>query len=89
MAISHVWADGTGNGRDEFNQCLYTHFCSIAASLGCIGIWWDTICLPKGKEARGAAINNMQLYYQGAKTTLLHDLYVQNYHWVESDERKE
>lgn len=89
MAISHVWADGTGNGRDEFNRCLYARFCSIAASLGCIGIWWDTICLPKGKQARAAAINNMQLYYQNAKITLLHDLYIQTYHWVESDERKE
>ncbi|KAI5837098.1 hypothetical protein DFP73DRAFT_522043 [Morchella snyderi] len=89
MAISHVWADGTGNGRDEFNRCLYGRFCRIAESLGCIGIWWDTICLPKGKEARGAAINNMQLYYQNAKITLLHDLYIQRYHWVESNERKE
>jgi hypothetical protein len=52
MAISHVWSDGTGSGAwppGQVNTCLYEFFMKIAEKFQCDGIWWDTICIPKGK----------------------------------------
>jgi hypothetical protein len=52
MAISHVWSDGTGSGTwppGQVNACLYEYFMNIAKRFHCEGLWWDTICIPKGK----------------------------------------
>jgi ankyrin repeat protein len=76
MAISHVWSDGTGNGiwpKGEVNECLYNFFKGIAEQFWCEGIWWDTICIPKDKEAKTKALNAMQANYEYARVTLVHD----------------
>lgn len=46
MAISHVWADGTGKGNTpgRVNECLFDFFARLARSrdLRCHGIWWES-----------------------------------------------
>ncbi|KAH7303476.1 hypothetical protein B0I35DRAFT_455191 [Stachybotrys elegans] len=86
MAISHVWSDGTGIGAwpdGEVNECLYTFFRTIAERFECEGIWWDTLCIPKGREARQKAIGNIPSSYQDARITLVHDLFLRNCEWNE------
>jgi Heterokaryon incompatibility protein (HET) len=86
MAISHVWADGTGLGLKrpgEINSCLTDYFVDIAKRLECHGIWWDTICMPTEREARKKAINNMHNCYENAKCTLVHDLALADVEWRE------
>jgi Heterokaryon incompatibility protein (HET) len=88
MAISHVWADGTGVGtgmRGRVNKCLYVFFANIARELKCDGIWWDTVCLPTEGKARAKAINNMHLYYSNATCTLVHDLYLSQIRWTDAE----
>lgn len=86
IAISHVWSDGTGNGawqEGEVNECLYTFFKDIAIQFQCEGIWWDTLCIPKGKEARTKAIRNLPSNYQDARITLVHDCFLRGWEWDE------
>ncbi|GAP84739.1 hypothetical protein SAMD00023353_0800430 [Rosellinia necatrix] len=86
MAISHVWADGTGAGMKspgQVNSCLYEYFKKIARrkECSCDGIWWDAISIPTERTARGAAINSMLENYQKAKITLVHDQDLVNFEW--------
>ncbi|KAF7586204.1 hypothetical protein BBP40_009295 [Aspergillus hancockii] len=88
MAISHVWADGTGVGVSpdgEVNECLYRFFERIARRWHCEGIWWDTICIPKDKTARAKAINRMESNYESARITLVHDGYIRKWKWVDAE----
>ncbi|PKS09158.1 hypothetical protein jhhlp_003772 [Lomentospora prolificans] len=88
MAVSHVWADGTGTGiwgPGKVNKCLYRFFCNIARDFQCEGCWWDTISLPVDSEARGQALNNMQHYYADARVTLVHDLYLRKWEWIDAE----
>jgi ankyrin repeat protein len=88
MAISHVWADGTGSGawaEGEVNECLYRFFERIARRWQCKGIWWDTICIPRDKAARARAINTMERNYESARITLVHDCYIRNWEWVDGE----
>ncbi|KAI1145486.1 hypothetical protein F4825DRAFT_467294 [Nemania diffusa] len=81
MAISHVWSDGTGAGKwsaKGVNRCLYDYFQGIARQFQCEGIWWDTICIPKDRRVRGKAMKAMQLTYEYAKITLVHDRFLRN-----------
>ncbi|KAJ5958726.1 ankyrin repeat-containing [Penicillium vulpinum] len=85
-AISHVWSDGTGVGIREpgkVNSCLFRRFARAAAKLGCVGIWWDTICIPKDRKARRVALSNMNLNYQYARQTIVHDTYLTQFPWKE------
>ncbi|CAG7937699.1 unnamed protein product [Penicillium salamii] len=84
MAVSHVWSDGTGAGswrEAEVNKCLYGFFRDIAEQFECEGIWWDTICIPRGKAARTQAIQRMHINYQDARITLVHDLFLRDWEW--------
>ncbi|KAL2760168.1 hypothetical protein ACRALDRAFT_2095344, partial [Sodiomyces alcalophilus JCM 7366] len=86
MAISHVWSDGTGMGgwpAGEVNACLFRYFEQIARSFQCEGIWWDAVCLPSAKDARSAAVNNMDINYQYAAVTLVHDCFLRRLPWIE------
>ena len=91
LAISHVWSDGTGVGVKRpgmVNKCLVEFFFDLATSLGCSGLWWDTICVPtarndKEKKARSVAISNMHQNYANAKQTLIHDEYLLKINWAE------
>lgn len=85
MAISHVWADGTGVGKkpSRVNGCLYQYFVSIAIRLGCSGLWWDAVSIPTDREARTAAINAMLRNYAKAKVTLVHDEDLVHFPWRE------
>lgn len=86
MAISHVWSDGTGRGTwpsGEVNVCLFQYFERIALSLQCEGIWWDAVCMPSSKAARSTAINNMDINYQHAKVTLVHDCFLRRLPWID------
>ncbi|KAL5040858.1 hypothetical protein BDW71DRAFT_201832 [Aspergillus fruticulosus] len=89
MAISHVWSDGTGTGAwpaGHVNRCLYNFFATIAEYFTCEGMWWDTICIPREKAARSAAIRRIQSNYQDARITLVHDCFLRNWEWQEGNE---
>ncbi|KAJ5775552.1 uncharacterized protein N7511_000563 [Penicillium nucicola] len=84
MAISHVWSDGTGTGAwkgGEVNECLYEFFKKIAKEFQCVGIWWDTLCIPREKAARSKAIRKIQNNYEDARITLVHDCFLRNWEW--------
>ncbi|KAI8629826.1 hypothetical protein F5Y19DRAFT_484743 [Xylariaceae sp. FL1651] len=75
LAISHIWADGTGKrSKDsgEVNTCLINYFSDVAKRLNCSGIWWDAISVPTS-SLRTAAIDNMLMNYENAAYTLVHD----------------
>jgi hypothetical protein len=62
LAVSHLWADGTGGGMKKagcVNQSLTSFFAAIALSLGCSGVWWDAISLSLEKDMRRNALNVM------------------------------
>jgi hypothetical protein len=86
MAISHVWADGTGRGGGKspgtVNFCLVDFFAKIAESkeIGCNSIWWDTICVPSGDNKR-LALKRMHHNYRDAKHTLVHDEELARFDW--------
>ena len=84
LAVSHVWADGTGNGTWEagqVNKCLWGAWVKIAQALNCDGVWWDTTCIPRDKATRAKALNNMHSNYQHAKCTVVHDKYLAGIEW--------
>ncbi|KAK6523869.1 hypothetical protein TWF281_001835 [Arthrobotrys megalospora] len=86
IAISHVWADGTGVGLEpagRVNACLFGYFAEIARSLDCQGIWWDTISIPTNPRLRGKAINEMHNNYSHAQYTVLHDSYLAGFEWAD------
>lgn len=88
MAISHVWADGTGAGTwgsGKVNECLWEFFCDIAKEFQCEGCWWDTISIPSDDEARVKALNNMHNNYADARITLVHDLYIREWEWIDAE----
>jgi hypothetical protein len=88
MAVSHVWADGTGAGiwgPGIVNKCLYEFFCGIAREFQCEGCWWDTISIPRDDEARSKALNTMHNNYAAARITLVHDLYLREWEWVDAE----
>lgn len=84
MAISHVWADGTGTGAWQagtVNRCLYKFFEDIAKHFSCEGIWWDTLCIPREKAARTLAIQKTEQSYEDARITLVHDCFLRYWEW--------
>lgn len=86
MAISHVWADGTGTGAwadGQVNECLYNFFSRVAKQFQCQGIWWDTLCIPKDTAARTKALRTIPRCYQDARITLVHDRLLRNWEWNE------
>ncbi|KAI0543626.1 hypothetical protein F4679DRAFT_567928 [Xylaria curta] len=88
MAISHVWADGTGAGIEgpgKVNKCLYEFFCGIAREFQCEGCWWDAISIPRDDEARIKALSVMHNNYASARITLVHDLYLREWEWVNAE----
>ena len=87
MAVSHVWADGTGAGNwplGEVNRCLYDFFCGIARSFQCEGCWWDAVSIPRNVKARSKALTVMHNNYADARITLVHDLYLRKWDWVDA-----
>ncbi|KAH8748362.1 hypothetical protein BGZ57DRAFT_776579 [Hyaloscypha finlandica] len=73
MAISHVWSGGTGAGLKKpgaANKCLVDFF-RIGRLVRCEGIWWDTICIPAGKEERRIAMDSMLDNYERAAVTVV------------------
>ncbi|KAK5662254.1 hypothetical protein OQA88_8159 [Cercophora sp. LCS_1] len=87
MAVSHVWADGTGAGiwgPGKVNKCLYEFFCKIARDFQCEGCWWDAVSIPQEAKARSKALAGMQNNYADARITLVHDLYLREWEWVDA-----
>lgn len=66
---------------EEVNECLYEYFKRIAQQFQCDGIWWDTLCIPKAKDAREKAIRKIQSNYENARITLVHDRFLRNWMW--------
>lgn len=84
IAISHVWADGTGVGLKRpgnVNSCLWDYFANVAERLGCQGIWWDTICMPITRDSRQKVISNMHENYERAEYTVVHDTSLAEFEW--------
>jgi len=88
VAISHVWADGTGDGVDPekgvVNSCLSRYFISLAEELDCVGIWWDTISLVEADHLKQKALSVMQSNYSKAAYTIVHDKYLLDFEWRDS-----
>lgn len=85
MAVSHVWSDGTGIGLQDsgkVNSCLFKYMASIAKTVGCEAIWWDTISIPTD-ETRRLAINRMHMNYSRAECTIVHDQYLLDFEWAD------
>ncbi|EXJ67840.1 uncharacterized protein A1O5_09186 [Cladophialophora psammophila CBS 110553] len=90
MAISHVWSDGTGTGawpEKGVNRCLWHFFIRVAKTLQVSGIWWDTASLPRDKTARAKAISRMHRNYEDARVTFVHDCFLREIDWDDSDPR--
>ncbi|GAW16892.1 hypothetical protein ANO14919_063380 [Xylariales sp. No.14919] len=91
MAVSHVWADGTGTGptpeRRGVNKCLYEFFCNLAQRYNCLGVWWDAISIPddSDKPARARALRRMHEIYEDARFTFVHDCYLRQWCWSDAD----
>ncbi|KAI0142535.1 hypothetical protein F4776DRAFT_511756 [Hypoxylon sp. NC0597] len=86
IAISHVWSDGTGNGVNKqgvVNACLIEYWVSIAKSLKCDGLWWDTICVPMEKQSRRKALNIMLENFSRATYVVVHDQELVNMPWTD------
>lgn len=84
MAISHLWSDGTGTGTwpvGQVNECLFAFFRRIAYQFHCEGIWWDTLCIPQDRVARAIVIQTMDSYFQYARVTLVHDVFLREWLW--------
>ncbi|KAI5804660.1 hypothetical protein DFH27DRAFT_553044 [Peziza echinospora] len=84
MAVSHIWADGTGVGTSpgRANECLFAYFAGIARSIeGCEGIWWDAVCIPAGRRAKAAVLDRMHDNYSLALFTLVHDRFLLGMPW--------
>jgi len=84
VALSHVWSDGTGVGREDqgsTNGCLWKYFASIATTLKCDGIWWDAISVPLDPKVRGLALSRMHTNYADAKCTVVHDRFLLELEW--------
>ncbi|KAJ5738044.1 hypothetical protein N7493_001199 [Penicillium malachiteum] len=86
MAISHVWADGTGTGawkggQVNDNEYLWKFFMCIAKRFQCEGIWWDTISIPREKATRNRALSKIQASYEDARITLVHDQFLRSWPW--------
>jgi len=87
LAVSHVWADGTGAGiwgPGTVNRCLYEFFCKIAQDFQCEGCWWDAVSIPQDDETRSKALTVMHNNYADARITLVHDLYLRTWEWVDA-----
>lgn len=54
---------------------------SIASRLGCDGLWWDTICIPRERKARSVAIDTMLQNYEMAAYTVVHDQDLVKFEW--------
>ncbi|KAI1503890.1 hypothetical protein F5X99DRAFT_79265 [Biscogniauxia marginata] len=86
LAISHVWRDGTGGGMKDagmVNECLFAFFAKYATDLDCVGIWWDAICLPTGRNEKKRAMNIMLANYERAAVTIVHDRELLQCEWRE------
>lgn len=70
-------------GPGLVNQCLLNYFSEIAKSLGCNGIWWDTICIPRERTARSIALDTMLENYRRAKCTIIHDQALADMQWTD------
>lgn len=84
IAVSHVWGDGTGVGISSpgnVNSCLAAYFARIATRLNCDGIWWDSICIPSGREEKRRAMDRMLENYANATYMVIHDLSLVNFEW--------
>ncbi|RSL44928.1 hypothetical protein CEP54_014485 [Fusarium duplospermum] len=88
VAISHVWADGTGVGdyqRDNksasmVNRCLWEFWQNMVGQVwqdsykGAPAIWWDTVSIPRDTKKRSMALRSLHRNYSGAKCTIVHDM---------------
>lgn len=84
IAVSHVWGDGTGVGISSpgnVNSCLAAYFARIATRLNCDGLWWDSICIPSGREEKRRAMDRMLGNFANATYTVIHDLSLVNFEW--------
>ncbi|RYC63465.1 hypothetical protein CHU98_g2749 [Xylaria longipes] len=84
LAISHVWRDGTGGGMKDagvVNECLFDFFAKLATDLDCVGLWWDAICIPTGRNEKKRAMNIMLANYERAAVTIVHDNELLEYEW--------
>ncbi|EGX53750.1 hypothetical protein AOL_s00004g409 [Orbilia oligospora ATCC 24927] len=83
LAISHVWANGTGVGEHpgRINKCLFLLFKEFAEKLDCKGIWWDTISLPSNKNKKIKSLQIMHQNYKRAKHTVVYDLELADFLW--------
>lgn len=84
VAISHVWSDGTGVGIESpeiVNSCLAAYSARIAIRLNSDGLWWDSICVPSGREEKRRAMDRMLNNFANATYTVIHDISLLDFEW--------
>ncbi|KAI5805657.1 hypothetical protein DFH27DRAFT_552472 [Peziza echinospora] len=87
MAVSHIWADGTGVGMGHsgrVNECLWAFFRGVAEQAegaGCEGIWWDAISIPGERRAKAAVLDRMHEHYGNALFSFVHDRFLLETPW--------
>lgn len=85
VAISHLWAEGSGNPDDNaLHGCLLSHMSTLINQLPkdedkTMPFWLDTLCVPlRPPELQTLALNKMREPYERAKHVLVLDSYLQS-----------
>jgi hypothetical protein len=79
VAISHVWADGLGNPRqNSLPHCQMTRLQNLVNThaqpgQALVGFWIDTLCVPVTQPLRNKAITLMRETYEEADAVLVLD----------------
>jgi hypothetical protein len=79
VAISHVWADGTGNPKDNaLPACQLEKFQNAVNGLyedsqHPVPFWVDTVCVPQKKDLKILSIRRMDKIYKEADNVLVFD----------------
>ncbi|KAL8916044.1 MAG: hypothetical protein Q9208_008729 [Pyrenodesmia sp. 3 TL-2023] len=85
-AISHVWAEGSGNVNDNaLKTCLLEEISDLVRKLpwdaeqSNPGFWIDTLCVPvRPRELQTLALNKMRVPYERAKHVLVLDSHLRS-----------
>ena len=98
VAISHVWADGLGNPREnKLPSCQLSRLQGLVdelfdEALRPVPFWIDTLCIPLEKAARMKEIGRMEHVYKSCSKVLVLDADLQRVSsedmtWVEKSAR--
>lgn len=87
VAFSHVWSDGLGSHAEQgLPRCQVTRLRNLVARTNAMSdtprpslAWIDSMCIPRQKDLRHAAIRTMASVYRMAWKTIVLDSSLQNF----------